>query len=66
MGGASVESEEPVMDYEEAMKEISVNELATGGRSCWAWSSFDFFPDPIYSKMQKKLLEKHQAEKEGK
>ncbi|XP_019849545.1 PREDICTED: kinesin-like protein KIF13B [Amphimedon queenslandica] len=50
MGGASFDEEEPVMNYEQAMKEISVNELAQ---------------DPIYSNMQKKLLEKHQAEKEG-
>lgn len=27
------ENEEPVMNYEQAMKEISVNELAAGGRS---------------------------------
>jgi hypothetical protein len=50
MGGVPIDEEEPVMNYEQAMKEISVNELAA---------------DPIYSKMQKKLLEKHQADKEG-
>jgi kinesin family protein 13 len=49
MGGVPIDEEEPVMNYEQAMKEISVNELAA---------------DPIYSKMQKKLLEKHQADKE--
>ena len=34
MGGASFDEEEPVMNYEQAMKEISVNELAQGG-SCY-------------------------------
>lgn len=32
MGGASFDEEEPVMNYEQAMKEISVNELAQGRR----------------------------------
>lgn len=48
-------SEEPppeqdrLMDYEEAMKEISLIELTN---------------DPVYSKMHQKLSEKHKAEKE--
>lgn len=29
-GGASFDEEEPVMNYEQAMKEISVNEMAAG------------------------------------
>ena len=68
MGGASFDEEEPVMNYEQAMKEISVNELAQGG-SCYK-IAYNYFLiiilDPIYSKMHEKLMEKHQAEKEGK
>ena len=68
MGGASFDEEEPVMNYEQAMKEISVNELAQGG-SCYK-IPYNYFLiiilDPIYSKMHEKLMEKHQAEKEGK
>ena len=70
VAGQEVE-EEPMMGYEAAMKEISVNELAGGEGECVVWwrnlryCDLPFFADPIYGQMQKKLLEKHQAEKEG-
>ena len=40
MSGASLDEEEPVMNYEQAMKEISVNELAQGGRGWWVWLAY--------------------------
>ena len=75
------------MDYEQAMKEISLNELTNGGCVCPALAAAvvcdqpsppppththipppthtHMHSDPMYVKMQKELMEKHEAEKEG-
>ena len=67
-------SEEPppeqdrLMDYEEAMKEISLIELTNGGwggGGTWCEGVWPPSADPVYSKMHQKLSEKHKAEKEG-
>ena len=48
--GQSLKESETLMNYEQAMNEISLNELKDM---------------PMYKRIQRKLLEKHDAEKEG-
>lgn len=64
-GGQSRENE--LMDYEQAMKEISINELTNGEQKSLGLSvmfSLSFL-DPVYNKMQENLVKKHEEEKEG-
>ena len=55
------------MGYEQAMKEISHNELMKGNEAfllkCCVQTKYPV--DPLYCKMQQELAEKHEAEKEG-
>lgn len=67
--------ENELMDYEQAMKEISINELVNGEPSnelaggcvlCGGRSSVVCcMLDPVYSKVQESLMKKHEEEKEG-
>ena len=59
--------ENELMDYEQAMKEISINELTNGGSILVGWTDLmhKFVLDPVYSKVQENLMKKHEEEKEG-
>lgn len=55
-----------LMDYEQAMKEISINELTNGKVLELCTGSFTcVYADPVYSKVQESLMKKHEEEKEG-
>ena len=69
------EEEGELMDYEQAMKEISINELSNG--EAWGTERNGVMcvcdvcvcvcvcVDPVISKVQENLSKKHEEEKEG-